>query len=55
MRAHGDGFRGSWSKTCIRGFWLYEAKGDANALKAPMTGQQIVNEYGEWKWYDNKK
>jgi hypothetical protein len=42
-------------KACLDGFVLEKAKGDANALKIPMTFQQIINEHGQWKWYGNHK
>ncbi len=45
---HGD-------KAYIDGFFLGKARGDAEALKAPMGFQQIINEHGQWKWYGNQK
>jgi hypothetical protein len=42
-------------KAYIDGFFLSKAKGDANALKTPMSLQQIINEHGQWKWYGNQK
>jgi hypothetical protein len=45
---HGD-------KAYIDGFFLVKTKGDANALKWPMSWQQIINEHGEWKWFGNQK
>ena len=45
---HGD-------KAYIDGFWLRKTKGNATALKAPMSYQQIINEHGQWKWYGNQK
>ena len=42
-------------KAYVDGFILEKTKGDATAVKVPMTFQQIVNEHGEWKWYGNQK
>jgi hypothetical protein len=42
-------------KAYADGFILDKAKGDANAVKFPMTFQQIINEHGEWKWFGNQK
>jgi hypothetical protein len=42
-------------KAFVDGFVLSNARGDATALKAPMTFQQIINEHGEWKWFGNQK
>jgi hypothetical protein len=42
-------------KAYVDGFFLMRAKGDANALKTPMSFQQIIKENGEWKWYGNQK
>ena len=42
-------------KAYVDGFYLQKAKGDANALKWPMSFQQIINEHGEWKWFGNQK
>ena len=42
-------------KAYVDGFFLEKVKGDANALKAPMTGQQIINEHGQWRWFGNQK
>jgi hypothetical protein len=39
----------------VDGFFLFKAKGDANALKVPMQFQQIINEHGQWKWFGNQK
>jgi hypothetical protein len=45
---HGD-------KAYLDGFLLRKERGDAEALKAPMAFQQIINEHGEWKWFGNQK
>jgi hypothetical protein len=45
---HGD-------KAYIDGFFLGKARGDAEALKAPMGFQQIINEHGQWKWFGSQK
>ena len=42
-------------KAYIDGFYTEKAKGDLNALKEPMSFQQIINEHGEWRWYGNQK
>ena len=42
-------------KAYIDGFYLYKAKGDANALKWPMGWQEIINEHGQWRWYGDQK
>ena len=42
-------------KAYIDGFFLVKAKGDANAVKSPMTFQQIINEHGQWMWFGNQK
>jgi hypothetical protein len=39
----------------VDGFISEKAKGDTNALKAPMEFQQIINEHGQWKWFGNQK
>ncbi|MGD0659792.1 MAG: hypothetical protein ABSD38_17175 [Syntrophorhabdales bacterium] len=48
-------FEARGDKAYVDGFWLDKAKGDANALKSPMSYQQIINEHGEWKWFGNQK
>jgi hypothetical protein len=48
FEAHGD-------RAYVDGFIAEKGKGDANALKIPMSWQQIINEHGEWKWYGNQK
>jgi len=45
---HGD-------KAYMDGFFLSKEKGDASALKSPMSFQQIINEHGQWKWFGNQK
>ncbi len=45
---HGD-------RAYVDGFISEKAKGDPNALKEPMSFQQIINEHGEWKWFGNQK
>jgi len=42
-------------KAYIDGFFLTKANGDANAVKIPMSFEQIINEHGEWKWFGNQK
>jgi hypothetical protein len=42
-------------KAYVDGFFLFKAKGDTIALKAPMMFQQIINEHGQWKWFGNQK
>ena len=42
-------------KAYMDGFFLTKLKGDANALKYPLSWQQIINEHGEWKWFGNQK
>ena len=42
-------------KAYLDGFYLGKAKAGANAVKSPMTFQQIINEHGQWKWYGNQK
>jgi len=42
-------------KAYVDGFFRVKAKGEANALKWPMSWQQIINEHGEWKWFGNQK
>ncbi|MGD0662696.1 MAG: hypothetical protein ABSD38_31980 [Syntrophorhabdales bacterium] len=48
-------FEARGDKAYVDGFFLSKAKGDATAVKSPMTYQQIINEHGEWKWYGNQK
>ena len=42
-------------KAYVDGFISEKAKGDPNALKEPMSFQQIINEHGEWRWFGNQK
>ena len=48
-------FEARGDKAYVDGFFLVKTKGDANALKTPMSFQQIINEHGEWKWFGNQK
>jgi hypothetical protein len=48
-------FEPQGDKAYVDGFFLFKAKGDANALKLPMEFMQIVNEHGQWMWYGNHK
>jgi hypothetical protein len=48
FEAHGE-------KAYVDGFIIGKAKGEANALKFPLSFQQIINEHGEWKWFGNQK
>jgi hypothetical protein len=45
---HGD-------KAYMDGFFLSKEKGDASALKSPMSFQQIINEHGQCKWFGSQK
>jgi hypothetical protein len=48
-------FESRGDKAYVDGFWLQKAKGDAYAVKAPISFQQIINEHGQWKWFGNQK
>jgi hypothetical protein len=48
-------FESRGDKAYVDGFLLEKVKGSANAMKIPMTFQQIINEHSEWKWFGNQK
>jgi hypothetical protein len=55
MRGDRAVFEARGDKTYVVGFFLSKVKGGADALKAPMMFQQIINEHGQWRWFGSQK